>query len=395
MRALAIPPGPSALALLAALEGVLDGRDAPLAPVPADLREIELLTAALRIGEEIDDDVALVVSTSGTTGPPKGAMLTPAALIASASATHDRLGGPGTWLLALPAHHIAGMQVVVRSVLAGTVPVEMDVSAGFDVTQLPTAIAELGSGRRYASLVATQLAKALLDPAATAALAELDAVLLGGGPAPRPVLEGAAAAGITVVRTYGSSETAGGCVYDGVPLDGVQVRLDDGAEPSEGRIVIGGSTLAKGYRNPPDPDPFAEPGWFRTDDLGTIDEAGRLRVLGRIDEAISTGGLTVMPAPVEAVLARHPAVADCAVFGLDDDRLGERVVAAVILTPGSAEPTLEDVKTYLAQSLDATAAPRELHIVDELPRRGIGKIDRRALRQRISDGGDLPGGYGW
>ncbi len=374
---------------------MLDGRDAPLAPVPADPREIELLTTALRIGEEIDDDIALVVSTSGTTGTPKGAMLTPAALIASASASHDRLGGPGTWLLALPAHHIAGVQVLVRSVLAGTVPVEMDVSAGFDVAELPTAIAELGSGRRYASLVATQLAKALLDPAATAALAELDAVLLGGGPAPRPVLEGAASAGVRVVRTYGSSETSGGCVYDGVPLDGVEVRLDDGAEPGEGRIVIGGATLAKGYRNPPDPDPFVEPGRFRTDDLGTVDESGRLRVLGRIDEAISTGGLTVMPAPVEAVLARHPAVADCAVFGLADDRLGERVVAAVILTPGSAEPTLEDVKTYLAQSLDATAAPRELHIVDELPRRGIGKIDRRALRARFSGGGDVPGGYGW
>ena len=209
------------------------------------------------------------------------------------------------------------------------------------------------------------------------------------------MLEGAAAAGIRVVRTYGSSETSGGCVYEGVPLDGVEVRLDDGPEPGEGRIVIGGPTLAKGYRNPPDPDPFAEPGWFRTDDLGTIDESGRLRVLGRIDEAISTGGLTVMPAPVEAVLARHPAVADCAVFGLADDRLGERVVAAVILTPGSSEPTLEDVKTYLAESLDATAAPRELHIVDELPRRGIGKIDRRALRARFSGGGDLPGGYGW
>ncbi len=381
------------MSLLAAFEGVLDGRDAPLAPIPAgDLRESELLTTALRVGEEIDDDIALVVSTSGTTGPPKGAMLTPAALIASASATHDRLGGPGTWLLALPAHHIAGMQVLVRSILAGTVPVEMDVSAGFDPAELPTAVAQLGFGRRYASVVATQLAKALLDPEATAALAELDAVLLGGGPAPRPVIEGATAAGIVVVRTYGSSETAGGCVYNGVPLDGVNVRLD---ETDEGRIILGGATLAKGYRNPPDPDPFAEPGWFRTDDLGSVDESGRLTVSGRVDEAISTGGLTVMPAPVEAVLARHPAVADCAVFGLDDDRLGERVVAAVILTPGSAEPTLDDIKAYLAQSLDATAAPRELHIVDELPRRGIGKIDRRALRQRFSDGGDLPGGYGW
>lgn len=375
---------------------MLDGRDAPWVPIPAgDLRESELLTTSLRVGEDIDDDVALVVSTSGTTGTPKGSMLTAAALVASAAATHDRLGGPGTWLLALPAHHIAGIQVLVRSLQAGTVPVELNVAAGFDVTELPTAVAQLGTGRRYTSLVATQLAKALLDPEATAALCELDAVLLGGGPAPRPVLEGAAAAGIAVVRTYGSSETAGGCVYDGLPLDGVTVRLDDSAEPGEGRIVIGGPTLAKGYRNPPNPDPFAEPGWFRTDDLGVFDEAGRLTVLGRVDEAISTGGLTVMPAPVETVLARHPAVADCAVFGLDDDRLGQRVVAAVVLAPGVAEPTVDDIRAYLAQSLDATAAPRELHIVDELPRRGIGKLDRRALVARFSNGGDLPGGYGW
>lgn len=375
---------------------MLDGRDGPLVPIPAgDLRESDLLTTSLRVGEEIDDEVALVVSTSGTTGTPKGAMLTPAALIASALATHDRLGGPGTWLLALPTHHIAGIQVLVRSLQAGTVPVELDVSAGFDVTELPTAVAQLGSGRCYTALVATQLAKALLDSEATAALSELDAVLLGGGPAPRPVLEGAAAAGIEVVRTYGSSETSGGCVYDGVPLDGVQVRLDDGAETGEGRIAIGGATLAKGYRNPPEPDPFAEPGWFHTDDLGVFDEAGRLVVLGRVDEAISTGGLTVLPAPVEAVLSRHPAVADCAVFGVPDDRLGERVVAAVVLVAGAVEPGVEDIKAYLSQSLDSTAAPRELHIVDELPRRGIGKLDRRALRQRFENGGDLPGDYGW
>jgi O-succinylbenzoic acid--CoA ligase len=371
------------LSLLAALEGVLNGSDGPLVPMPAgDIREYELLTTSLRVGEDIDDDVALVVSTSGTTGAPKGAMLTTAALIASASATHDRLGGPGSWLLALPAHHIAGVQVLVRSVIGGTVPVEMDVSAGFDVAQLPTAVAqlgsEIGSGRRYASLVPAQVAKALLDPDATAALAELDAVLLGGGPAPRPVLEGAAAAGIPVVRTYGMSETAGGCVYDGVPLDGVELRID-----TAGRIVIGGATLATGYRNPPDPDPFAEPGWFRTDDVGSLDDSGVLTVLGRIDEAISTGGLTVLPAPVESVLSSHPAVADCAVFGVADDRLGQRVVAAVMVTAGLPAPTLDELRSHVGQVLNLTAAPRELHIVDELPRRGIGKLDRAALRRRF------------
>lgn len=382
LRALIVPPGPSALSMLAALNSVLDGRNTALLPVPAgDARESELLTSALRVGEEIDDDVALVVATSGTTGAPKGAMLTAPALVASAMATHDRLGGPGTWLLALPAHHIAGIQVLVRSTLAGTTPVALDVTEGFDVTELPGAVDRLGSGRRYTSLVTNQLAKALDDAAATAALAELDAVLLGGGPAPAPVLERAATAGVTVVRTYGSSETAGGCVYDGLPLDGVRVRIDD---TDGNRIVIGGPTLAKGYRNRPDPDPFAEPGWFHTDDVGRIDDSGRLRVLGRADEAISTGGLTVLPAPVEAALAGHPAVAECAVFGVMDDRLGQRVVAAVVLTPGSAAPGIEELRDLVAQSLDRTAAPRELHILDDLPRRGIGKLDRQALRSRFS-----------
>lgn len=368
--------------MLTVLEGVLDGRDAPLVPVPAgNLRQSQLLTSALRVGEYIDDEIALVIPTSGTTGSPKGAMLTASALIASASATHDRLGGPGTWLLALPAHHIAGIQVLVRSLQAGTVPAEIDVTAGFEPAELPRAVAELGSGRRYGSIVANQLAKALDDPAATAALAELDAVLLGGGPAPHPVVNGAAAAGINVVRTYGSSETAGGCVYDGVPLDGVRLRIDGPAADGYGRIVIGGATLAKGYRNPTDPDPFAERGWFGTDDIGAVDDAGRLSVLGRADDAISTGGLTVLPGPVESVLSSHPAVRECAVFGVDDDRLGQRVVAAVVVNSGDVEPGLAELRELVIRALDPTAAPRELHIVGELPRRGIGKVDRRTLRQ--------------
>jgi o-succinylbenzoate---CoA ligase len=334
---------------------------------------------ALRVGEDVDDDIALVVTTSGTTGAPKGALLSAAALAASASATHDRLGGPGSWLLALPPHHIAGLQVLVRSVLAGTVPVELDVSAGFDIAQLPSTVSKLGSGRRYASLVATQLAKALSDPAATAALGELDAVLIGGGPAPQPILDAAATAGITVIRTYGMSETAGGCVYDGVPLDGVRL-----SPLADGRIVIGGATLAKGYRNPVEPDPFAEPGWFRTDDVGTVDNAGILTVLGRVDDAISTGGLTVLPQPVEAALRTHPAVSDTAVFGLPDNRLGQRVVAAVVVSDDCAPPTLDALRAHVTRTLDATAAPRELHILDALPRRGIGKVDRAELVRRFA-----------
>lgn len=353
--------------------------EAALLPVPAsDAREKALLTTTLGVDSEIDDEVALVVSTSGTTGMPKGAMLTTAALTASASATHSRLGGPGQWLLALPAQHIAGMQVLIRSVLAGTTPIVMNRSAGFDVSALPDAVAAMGGDRRYTSLVATQLAKALGDRAARAALASLDAVLVGGGPLPAPVAVNASAAGIPVVRTYGMSETAGGCVYDGVPLDGVKVRVD------EGRVVLGGATLAKGYRNPTPADPFAEPGWFRTDDAGSIDGRGVLDVYGRLDEAVSTGGLTVLPQVVEAAMTAHPAVAQCAVFGLPDDRLGQRVAAAVVAAPGADPPTLEELRACVMQSLDLTAAPREVHVVDELPLRGIGKVDRRALAERFA-----------
>ncbi|WP_454786517.1 o-succinylbenzoate--CoA ligase [Mycobacterium antarcticum] len=373
-----MPPIPSPEPLLAVLEGVLDGRDPAILPVPADARSAELLTEHLGVGDDIDDDVALVVPTSGTTGIPKGAMLTARALIASASATHDRIGGPGSWLLALPAHHIAGLQVMVRSLLAGTVPVAIDPS--FDVGVLPSAIEALGSGARYASLVAVQLAKALADPGATIALAELDAVLIGGGPMPTAVRDAAAAAGIRVVRTYGMSETAGGCVYDGTPLDGVRVRIDDG------RVVLGGDTVAMGYRNPTEPDPFAEPGWFRTDDAGAVDDSGVLRILGRIDDAIGTGGLTVMPQLVEAALGSHPAITDCAVFGVGDDRLGQRVVTAVVLAAGVEPPTVAELRAHVEKTLDATAAPREVYLVDELPRRGIGKLDRQALVTRFDTG---------
>lgn len=375
LRVVAIPSGTSALSLLSSLTDALQGR-AALLPVPADDdRQRLLLRTSLRADERIDDDVAVVVSTSGTTGAPKGAMLTGAALTASAEATHRRLGGPGRWLLALPAYHVAGLQVLVRSIVGGTTPVA--VPAGFDWNEFSSAVASLGSGRRYASLVAAQLDKGLRNPEAASALASLDAVLIGGGPMPASVAERASAAGISVVRTYGMSETAGGCVYDGVPLDGVRVRADDG------RVVLGGATLAKGYRNPVEPDPFAEPGWFRTDDVGAIDESGVLRVLGRVDDAISTGGLTILPQLVETALATHPAVADCAVFGVADERLGQRVAAAIVLPPGTAAPPLTELREHVALTLSPTAAPREVHVVDEVPRRGVGKVDRRELAARF------------
>ncbi|AOW93189.1 O-succinylbenzoic acid--CoA ligase [Rhodococcus sp. WMMA185] len=376
LTTLAVPSGPDAVGLLPHLSAILDGTEPAALPVPAaDERETRRLTEALRPGDPIDEGVSLVVSTSGTTGVPKGAMLTAAALRASGEATHARLGGPGSWLLALPAHHIAGMQVLLRSVLAGTEPVVVDVAGGFDPELLPAAVAAMPGSRRYTSLVPTQLVKALDHPRAVDALASLDAVLLGGAAAPVTVLQRAADAGVSVVRTYGMSETCGGCVYDGVPLDGVRVRIDDD------RVLLGGPQLASGYRGLPDHSAFAEPGWFRTDDAGTLTD-GILSITGRLDEAISTGGLTVVPQVVEAALAAHPAVRECTVIGLPDERLGRRIAAIVIAEPGIA-PTLDDLRSFVERTLDPTAAPRELHLVDSFPLRGPGKVNRRALEAKF------------
>ncbi len=376
LRTLPMPTGSGVGDVLPHLREAMEGNGPAWLPIPTtDRREARRLADALRPGDPIDDDVALVVTTSGTTGVPKGAMLSSSALRASGTATHDRLGGPGTWLLALPTHHIAGLQVLMRSILAGTEPAVLDVSGGFLPEALAGAISGMRGERRYTSLVPTQLIKAIEEPEAAAALADLDAVLVGGAATPAPVFERARELGINVVRTYGMSETCGGCVYDGVPLAGTLVRIEDG------RVVLGGPMIAKGYRGQPDHPAFAEPGWFRTEDAGTYDN-GVLQVTGRLDEAITTGGLLVIPQVVEAVLVTHPAISECVVLGLPDERLGQRVAVAVVPSEG-ARPTLEELREHVVRELDAIAAPRELAILDELPLHGPGKPNRNKLRELL------------
>ncbi|MEU7633982.1 o-succinylbenzoate--CoA ligase [Nocardia sp. NPDC049220] len=371
-----MPTGSGIGEVIPHLREAMEGSGPAWLPIPtSDRREARRLSDALSPGEPIDDEVALVVTTSGTTGVPKGAMLSASALRASGTATHDRLGGPGSWLLALPTHHIAGIQVLLRSVLAGAEPTVLDVSGGFLPEALAGAIAGMRGDRRYTALVPTQLIKALDAPVATKALAGLDGVLVGGAATPLPVYERARAAGITVVRSYGMSETCGGCVYDGVPLHDTTVRIEDS------RVVLGGAMIASGYRNQPDHPAFAEPDWFRTEDAGTFED-GVLSITGRLDEAIMTGGLVVFPQVVEAVLITHPAINEVVVLGLPDDRLGQRVAAAVVPNAGTA-PNLAELRDHVLAELDSIAAPRELVLLDELPLRGPGKPDRAKLREHL------------
>ncbi len=376
LRTLQMPTGSGVSEVMPHLRQALDGSGPAWLPIPTtDRREARRLSDALKPGDPIDDDVALVVTTSGTTGIPKGALLGAEALRASGNATHDRLGGPGSWLLALPTHHIAGIQVLLRSILAGTEPTVLDVSGGFLPEALAGAVGAMRGPRRYTALVPTQLIKSLDSPVAAKALAELDGVLVGGAATPAPVLDRARDLGITVVRTYGMSETCGGCVYEGVPLDGTELRIEDG------RVILGGAMIARGYRNLPDHPAFAEPGWFRTEDAGSFED-GVLSITGRLDEAIMTGGLLVIPQVVEAVLSNHPGISECIVLGLPDERLGQRVAVAIVPTAGAA-PTLDELRAHVVAELDSIAAPRELAVLSEIPLRGPGKPDRAALRKLL------------
>jgi O-succinylbenzoic acid--CoA ligase len=324
-----------------------------------------------------------VLGTSGSTGGRKWVQLRAAALRAAAEATHARLGGPGRWLLALPTEHVAGVQVLVRAALAGNRPAVLDLRRGFDPTSFGLAAHRLRSagGRCYTALVPTQLVRLLdTDPDR---LAGFDAVLVGGAAAPTELLRRARAAGVRVVTTYGMTETAGGCVYDGWPLDGVEVRVN-GTEADPGSIELAGPMLATGYLDAPEQTAVAfQDGWFQTSDLGRHDGQGRLRVLGRADDVIVTGGFNVAPAEVEAVLAGLPGVAAACVVGLPDPEWGERVTAVVIATDPGRPPEPGALRLAADRLLTGAQVPKEIVVFGALPLRGVGKPDRRAVRTML------------
>ena len=322
-----------------------------------------------------------VLGTSGSTGGRKWVQLSAAALGASAEATHARLGGPGRWLLALPAQHVAGVQVLVRAALAGNRAELLDLRGGFDAARFSAAAHRLTSaaGRCYTALVPTQLVRLLdTDPGC---LAGFDAVLLGGAVTPERPLHRARAAGVRVVTTYGMTETAGGCVYDGWPLEGVKIRLD---QDDSGNIELAGPMLATGYLDAPEQTAVAfRDGWFQTCDLGRCDGQGRLQVLGRADDVIITGGLNVAPAEVEAVLTGLPGVAAACVVGLPDPDWGERVTAVVIPADPGRPPEPGALRLAACRLLTGAQVPKEIVLLDALPLRGVGKPDRRAVRTML------------
>lgn len=387
IEALAVPPGPEVLALLPRLRAALDG-GAPVMPhaatAPPPL-EPPYDRAALPA------DLAVVVGTSGSTGSPKRALLGTGALTASAAATHERLGGPGQWLLAMPAHHVAGLQVLLRSLAAGTTPVVVDPRDGFTPLAFRAAAARLEPGGRHlTALVPTQVLRLLDDPRSADTLRAFDGVLVGGAALAPSLRRRAEAEGVRLLATYGMSETAGGCVYDGIPLSCSEVRLED-----DGRIRLGGATLAHGYLSRPDLTAAAfvsdEHGrrWFRTDDVGHVADDGRLHVDGRLDDLVNTGGLKVAPRLVEEALAEHvPGVAEAVVVGVPDAEWGEVVGALVVLRPGALDPVLavDDVRARLRGILPDHALPRVVRTAGELPLRGPGKPDRRAVAALLTVG---------
>lgn len=374
--ALRVPPGP---AFARALRAVWQAGNAALPLDPdAPAGAIDGLVAALRPqalvdargerplpgGAGVPDGTALVIATSGTAGTPKGVVLSHDALRASADAAARRLGLARTdrWLGCLPVHHIAGLMVLVRAWRAGTEPVLLP---RFSVEAV-----EAARGATVVSLVPTMLAR-LLD--AGVDLARFEAVLVGGAGTPPALVDRARQSGAAVTVSYGMTETCGGCVYDGMPLDGVEATVR-----GDGRIALRGPMLFDGYRDASGTADVLADGWFVTGDLGRFGPDGHLEVLGRADDVIVSGGANVSPQRVEDVLAAHPHVAEAAAVGRPDADWGEVVVAVVV--PRGQPPGLEDLRAFVAERAGRWHAPRELVVVDALPRLATGKPDRAALR---------------
>ena len=339
--------------------------------------------------DEVPAGTGVVITTSGSTGVPKSVALGRNALIASAFATSARIG-EGAWLLAVPATYVAGAQVLVRALVNGREPA---ILAG-PFRPEPFAAAALGmasheNGERiptYTSLVPAQLQRLLDaaddDPEVRRALRSFERILIGGQSLPVSLRERAAAVGARIVRTYGSTETSGGCVYDGVPLDGVTLSIVDG------EVRISGPTLADGYLGDPGrtaevfPTDASGTRWYRTGDGGELAD-GVLRITGRLDNVIVSGGVMPSVDKIEAAVRGIPGLESAVVIPTDDPRWGQGSVVVAAALGLDERETLERVRAEVAAAIGPVARPARVVLVDRLPLLASGKPDRAALRQRF------------
>ena len=318
-------------------------------------------------GIEAEEQVAVVIPTSGTGGVPKLVEFDRHAVDAAVAASALALGATphDRWLCCLPLAHVGGLLVLLRGVLLGapvTVHARFDVGA-FDAVR----------DAAMTSLVPTMLVR-LLD--AEVDLSRYRAILVGGAYLPPEIRRRAEDAGARVIETYGLTESCGGVVYDGRPLPGIEIRIDD-----DGGIDLRGPTLMLGYRFDPEGtrSAFTEDGWLRPGDAGEVDADGRLHVIGRVDDLINSGGEKVWPDEVERSLRSHEKVAEVGVGSRPDREWGQRVVAWVVPRDAADPPSLEELRDHVARILPRHKAPRELVLVEHLPRTSAGKLRRGAL----------------
>jgi O-succinylbenzoic acid--CoA ligase len=357
---------PEAAGVLVALRAALGGSGPAV-----------LVGAQQDVPAEVARRIALVVETSGSTASPKRVALSSDALLASAAASASAIGGHGQWLLALPVHYIAGLNVLVRSIAGETEPVILG-GGSFDPVAFAEAAASMDGDLRFTSVVPAQLSRLLETPSALPALQRFDRILVGGQSTPAPLLEQAAAFGIRLTRTYGSSETSGGCVYDGVPIGNTEARIHDG------QVELAGAVLADGYLGDDertDAAFWSDSGqrWYRTGDTGSIDD-GVLRVTGRLDDVIISGGVKVSLAEVERFVRSLPGQTDAVVTREASERWGE---VPVVIT--SVDLALDQVRESVGEALGAAAAPARVIVVSQLPMLSSGKPDRVRLRVLVED----------
>jgi O-succinylbenzoic acid--CoA ligase len=378
LQTLDVPAGPEVLeVVLPALRAALDDGPAilPVPPLPDPRRAAVVAAAQPDVSLEVDD-VAVVLATGGSTGAPKCALLTRTALSAAAARQDERLGGPGLWVLALPAWHAGGLQVLVRALSGGIPPVALDLSRTFDadafddVTRRGREQATALGVPLYVSLVPTQLSRL---PASS--LLPYDGVLVGSAAAPPGMLDRLRRDGVRLLESYGMSETCGGYAYDGIPIRDVAVTL----RPGDERVTIGGPTLFSGYRLRPDltAESLVD-GRLVTADVGRFVD-GRLELLGRADDVIVTGGEKVAPSAVVDVLLGQPGVAAAVVLGVPDREWGQAVVAYVVPVDSRAAPNIDALRSAVGDAVGRHGVPKRVHVLDVLPTQASGKLNRAAL----------------